>query len=100
MFSNRLEGCSYHILHDDALYEKKILLRHGCPRCSSLFFDRPKRRQRAALGGEQPWLHARGITAALDYADVSFDDLLMRSKQAAVGLILTSNHGQKNEETL
>ncbi len=63
---NRLEGCSLPILHD-ALYEKKILLRHGVSAVFLSFSDRPKRRLpdgAACPGGRtamdlHAWYHSR-----------------------------------------
>lgn len=97
---NRLEGCSLPILHD-ALYEKKILLQAWSVRGVPLVFptDRSGVFLTALLAqeGEQPWIYTRGITAALDYMQMSFDDLLMRTKQAAGYL---NSHTVRSKETL
>lgn len=80
---NRLEGCSLPILHDACARKDTVQAWsvRGVPR----FSDRPKPRLpdgAAFPGGEQPWIYTQ-VTAALDYMQMSFDDLLMRTKQAA-----------------
>lgn len=83
---NRLEGCSLPMLHN-ALYHDKTLLQawsfRGAPfvfpTVESDIFLSPL----IASAGEQPWIYTRGITGALEFLAMSFDDLLFRTKEAA-----------------
>ena len=86
---NRLEGCTLNLLHD-ALYQSKTLIQawgyRGVPvvfpTAESDIFLSPL----IASEGEQPWIYTRGITMALDFLQLSFDDLLARTKEAAAYL--------------
>lgn len=97
---NRLKGCTLPILHD-ALYEKKILLQAWSVRGAPVVFPTEQSgvflTALLAQEGEQPWIYTRGITAALDYVQMSFDDLLMRTKQAAAYL---DSHTVRSKESL
>lgn len=82
---NRLDGCSMAALHD-ALCRKKTLLQAWSyrgvpaifPTAQSDVFLTPL----IARAGEEPWIYTRGITGALDYLQMTFDDLLVRLKKA------------------
>ncbi len=82
---NRIEGCALPLLHR-ALYEEKTLLQawsyRGVPvvfptNQSDIFLS-----PLAARQGEEPWIYTRGITLALDYLGLSFDELLPLVKEA------------------
>ena len=83
---NRVEDCTMHVL-EDALYKEKTLLQAWSyrgvpvvfPTAESDVFLSPLIAQK----GEEPWVYTRGITGALDYLQMPFDDLLFRVKKAA-----------------
>lgn len=97
---NRLEGCTLNLLHD-ALYQSKTLIQawgyRGVPvvfpTAESDIFLTPL----IASKGEQPWIYTRGITMALDFLQLSFDDLLARTKEAAAHL---DTHTIQSKEAL
>jgi len=97
---NRLEGCTLPILHE-ALYEQKGLLQAWSYRGVPVVF--PAEQSDIFLtalisqDGEWPWIYTRGITGALDYLQMPFDDLLLRTKEAAKYL---DSHTIKSKETL
>jgi len=97
---NRLDGCTLQALND-ALYGKKTLLQawgfRGVPvvfptEQSGIFLT-----PLIAREGEQPWIYTLGITGALDYLQMTFDDLLSRIK---VAIQYLDNHTIKSKETL
>ncbi|MEE0807623.1 MAG: crosslink repair DNA glycosylase YcaQ family protein, partial [Acutalibacteraceae bacterium] len=69
---NRVEGCTLQAAQD-ALYREKRLLQAWSVRGAPI----------AAAAGETPWIYTRGITAALDFLGMAFDDLLPLVLQAA-----------------
>lgn len=96
----RLEGCTLKGL-EAALYERKELIqawgRRGVPvifptEQSDVFLS-----PLAAKKGEQPWIYTRGITAALDYMGMSFEELLPLVTAAAGYL---DRHTVKSKELL
>lgn len=97
---NRIEGCTLDLLHD-ALYQKKTLLQAWSyrgvpvvfPTAESDIFLTPL----IAAEGEQPWIYTRGITLALDFLQLSFEDLLDRMKEAIKYLDF---HTVQSKETL
>lgn len=97
---NRLEGCTLDLLHD-ALYQRKTLIQawgyRGVPvvfpTAESDIFLTPL----IASREEQPWIYTRGITMALDFLQMSFDDLLARTKEAAAYL---DTHTIQSKEAL
>lgn len=97
---HRLEGCTLQGLNA-ALYEKKELLqawgRRGVPVVfptgQSDIFLTPL----TAQEGEEPWIYTRGITGALEFLGMQFDELLALVKKAAVYL---DNHTVKSKELL
>ena len=97
---NRLDGCTLQALHD-ALYHKKTLLQAWSYRGVPVVFPTEQSdiflTPLIAREGEQPWIYTQGITGALDYLQMSFDDLLSRMKKAIKYL---DNHTVKSKETL
>lgn len=97
---NRLDGCTLQVLND-ALYNKKILLQAWSYRGVPVVFPTEQSdiflTPLIAQEGEQPWIYTLGITGALDYLQMSFDDLLSRIKNAIKYL---DNHIIKSKETL
>lgn len=97
---NRLEGCNLQILND-ALYKQKNLLQAWSYRGVPVVF--PTEQSDVFLTalisqeGEQPWIYTRGITGALDFVQMPFDDLLMRVKEAAKYL---DSHTIRSKEAL
>lgn len=97
---NRLEGCTLDFLQD-ALYQDKTLIQawgyRGVPvvfpTAESDIFLSPL----IASEGEQPWIYTRGITMALNFLQMSFDDLLARTKEAAAYL---DTHTIQSKEAL
>lgn len=85
----RLEGCSLAALHD-ALYEDKTLLQAWSYRGAPVVF--PTEQSDVFLTallcekGETPWIYTQGVSAALDFLQMSFDDLLSRTRKAAACL--------------
>lgn len=97
---NRIEGCTLSLLND-ALYKEKSLLQawsfRGAPVVfptnQSAIFLSPL----SAKEGEKPWIYTQGITSALDFVQISFDDLLLRTKEAVRYL---DYHTVKSKESL
>ncbi|WP_419505124.1 winged helix DNA-binding domain-containing protein [Allofournierella sp.] len=97
---NRLQGCTLQSLQD-ALYRHKRLVQAWSyrgvpavfPTAESDVFLSPL----AALPGEEPWIYTRGVTAALDFAQLSFGELLPLVKKAAAFL---NGHTVKSKEEL
>lgn len=97
---NRLEGCTLNMLHE-LLYEKKQLLQawsyRGVPVVfptgqSDVFLTALISRQ-----GEEPWIYTQGITLALDFLQMEFEELLILVKEAAAYL---DEHTIQSKETL
>ncbi len=97
---NRLEGCTLPILRE-ALYEQKSLLQAWSYRGVPVVFPTGQSdiflTALISQDGEWPWIYTRGITGALDYLQISFDDLLLRTKEAAKHL---DSHIIISKETL
>jgi len=97
---NRLDGCTLHALKD-ALYSEKTLLQAWSYRGVPVVFPTEQGdiflTPLIAQEGEQPWIYTPGITGALDYLQMPFDDLLSRTKEAIQYL---DNHTIKSKETL
>ena len=97
---NRLENCTLAGLQK-ALYQQKNLLQAWSyrgvpvvfPTCEWCVFLEPL----AAQEGEAPWIYTRGLTAALDFLQMTFDDLLPLVMNAAKYL---DNHVLVSKETL
>lgn len=74
---NRLAGCTTAFLRD-ALYEEKTLLQAWSYRGAPVVFPLSQSdiflTALIAQEGEQPWIYTRGITGALEYLGISFDD--------------------------
>ena len=87
----RLEGCSLPLLRD-ALYRDRALLQAWSIRGVPLVFPAGESgvflSPLLAREGECPWIYTRGITAALDFVGMSFDEAHARVREAArfVGL--------------
>lgn len=83
---NRVEGCTLQAAQD-ALYCEKRLLQAWSVRGAPLVFPAAESgvflAPLAAAAGETPWIYTRGITAALDFLGMAFDDLLPLVLQAA-----------------
>lgn len=82
----RLEGCTLQALQD-ALYREKRLLQawsfRGAPvvfptRDSGVFLT-----PLVAREGEDPWIYTRGISGALEFLGMTFEELLPRVRTAA-----------------
>ena len=97
---NRLEGCTSSIL-SEALYEQKSLLQAWSYRGVPVVFPAVQSdiflTALISQDGEWPWIYTLGITGALDYLQISFDDLLLRTKEAAKHL---DSHTIISKETL
>lgn len=97
---NRLEGCTLSLLHK-TLYEEKSLLQAWSFRGAPVVF--PTAQSSVFLTAliprdkEQPWIYTRGISAALEHIQMSFDDLLLYLKRAARHL---DHHTIKSKEAL
>ena len=97
---NRLDGCALPALRD-ALYEQKSLLQAWSYRGAPVVF--PSAQSDIFLTallsreGESPWIYTQGITGALHYLHMAFDDLLPRAKEAAAHL---DSHTVKSKEAL
>lgn len=83
---NRVEGCTLQAAQD-ALYREKRLLQAWSVRGAPLVFPAAESgvflAPLAAAAGETPWIYTRGITAALDFLGMAFDDLLPLVLRAA-----------------
>lgn len=97
---NRLEGITLRELQE-ALYEKKSLLQAWSFRGAPVVFPTEQREvfltTLIAREGEQPWIYTLGISGALEFLQMSFDDLLERTKDAAKYL---DSHTIKSKELL
>lgn len=96
----RVKCCSISALHD-ALYNKKTLLQAWSYRGTPVVFPTEESgiflTPLIAREGEWPWIYTRGITGALDHLNMSFDDVLLRAKKAALYL---DDHTIKSKEGL
>lgn len=96
----RIKGCTLQSLHT-SLYEKRELVqawgRRGVPvvfpTAQSEIFLTPL----VAREGEEPWIYTRGITGALDFLGMRFEDLLPLVKKAAAYL---DKHTVRSKELL
>ena len=83
---NRLKGCTLQGLHD-ALYKEKSLLQAWSYRGAPVVFPTAQSdvflTALLAQAGEQPWIYTLGVSGALDFLQMPFDDLLARTKEAA-----------------
>ena len=97
---NRLSNCSLEALND-ALHSKKKLLQAWSYRGAPVVFPTEQSdvflTSLIAQDGELPWIYTRGITGALDYLQMSFDDVLARLKKAITYL---DGHTIKSKEIL
>lgn len=97
---NRLEGCRLKELHT-ALYEQKSLLQAWSLRGAPVVFPTAQSdvflTPLMAEEGEQPWIYTAGITGALDFLQLPFDELLVRTREAAEYL---DSHIIKSKELL
>ncbi|MDR2933542.1 MAG: winged helix DNA-binding domain-containing protein, partial [Oscillospiraceae bacterium] len=97
---NRVEDCTLYALND-ALYNQKTLLQAWSYRGVPVIFPTDQSdiflKPFIAREGEQPWVYTRGITGALDYLQMSFDDLLRRVKNA---ILYLDDHVVKSKEVL
>lgn len=97
---NRLDGCTLQAL-DDAINREKTLLQAWSyrgvpvvfPTGQSAVFLTPL----IAREGERPWIYTQGITGALDYLQMTFDEVLVLLKKA-IGYLDT--HTVKSKEAL
>lgn len=96
----RLEGCTLNKLKD-ALYRDKSLLQAWSFRGAPVIFPAAHSgvflTALLAREGEQPWIYTMGIAGALDYMQMSFDDLFFRTKEAIRYL---DSHTIKSKEAL
>ncbi len=80
----RLEGCSLPLLRD-ALYRDRALLQAWSIRGVPLVFPAGESgvflSPLLAREGECPWIYTRGITAALDFVGMSFDEAHTRVRE-------------------
>lgn len=96
----RLDGCSLSLLHH-ALHVQKSLLQAWSYRGVPVVF--PTEQSAVFLtalipqAGEWPWIYTLGVTGALDYLHMPFDDLLARTKKAARYL---DSHTVRRKEAL
>ncbi len=97
---NRLSNCSRQAL-DDALHNQKTLLQAWSYRGAPVVFPTEQSdvflTPLIAHDGELPWIYTKGITGALDYLQLSFDDVLERLKKAIAYL---DDHTIKSKEML
>ena len=86
---NRISTCTLQAL-ENALYSEKSLLQAWSFRGAPMVFPTVESAvflsALAAQPGEQPWIYTRGLSAALDYLDMSFDPLLSLVREAAAYL--------------
>lgn len=86
---NRVEGCTLSLLHH-SLYEEKTLLQAWSFRGAPVVFPTDESdvflTPLIARADERPWIYTLGLPAALAHMQMSFDDLLARTKEAAVYL--------------
>lgn len=97
---NRLEGCTRAVL-SEALYGQKTLLQAWSYRGAPVVFPTEQSdvflTSLVARAGEDPWIYTLGITGALEYLRMPFDDLLDRTKKAAAYL---DEHTVRSKEAL
>lgn len=97
---NRLDGCTTDAL-DNALYSEKTLLQAWSYRGVPVVFPTGQSdvflTPLIAQKNEQPWIYTLGISGALEYLQMPFDDLLLRTKKAALYL---DSHTIKSKEAL
>lgn len=97
---NRVEGCTLKALHH-ALYVEKSLLQAWSFRGAPVVFPADQRdiflAPMIAQDGEEPWIYTRGISLALDYLQMSFEELLPYVKRAVAYL---DSHTVKSKESL
>lgn len=97
---NRLKGCTPDLLQD-ALYRDKTLLQAWSFRGAPVIFPTEESdvflTPLTAQEGEYPWIYTRGISGALDFMQMSFEDLLTRTKEAVRYL---DSHTIKSKEAL
>ncbi|WP_195267572.1 winged helix DNA-binding domain-containing protein [Eubacterium sp. 1001713B170207_170306_E7] len=83
---NRLEGCTLEEVQK-ALYLEKSLVQAWSFRGAPVVFPTAQSAvfltALRAQEGEEPWIYTRGITAALDFLQLPFEDLLKRTEKAA-----------------
>ena len=96
----RLEGCTLGLLQD-ALYRDRRLLQAWSFRGAPVVFPTDQSgvflSALAAREGEQPWIYTMGIAGALDFLQMSFEDLLLRLKKAIAYL---DSHTVRSKEAL
>lgn len=97
---NRMEGCALQMLQD-ALYKEKSLLQAWSYRGAPVVFPTEERdvflTALLAQEEEYPWIYTKGISAALDFLQMPFDELLQRTKEAIVYL---DDHTIRSKELL
>ena len=97
---NRVEGCTPPMLQQ-ALYERKSLLQAWSFRGAPVVFPTGQSgvflTALLARDGEQPWIYTLGISGALEFLQMSFDDLLQRTRAAAGYL---DSHVVKSKQAL
>ncbi|MGI6069014.1 MAG: winged helix DNA-binding domain-containing protein [Blautia sp.] len=97
---HRIRGCTFPLLQK-ALYEEKSLVQAWSFRGAPVIFPTAESdiflNALTAETGEQPWIYTKGISAALEYLQMPFEDLLERTKKAALYL---DHHVIKSKETL
>ena len=97
---NRLDGCTLQSLNE-ALYNSKTLLQAWSYRGVPVVFPTEQSdiflTPLIAQEGEQPWIYTLGVTGALDYLHMPFDDLLPHIKKAIQYL---DSHTIKSKESL
>ena len=95
----RVENCSIEKLQVE-LYERKTLVQAWSYRGVPVIFPTAQSHQflTALLPFDQePWIYTRGITLALDYLQLSFDELLAYLKEA---ILYLDDHTIKSKELL
>jgi len=97
---NRLNGCTLQALKD-ALYNKKTLIQAWSYRGVPVVFPTEQSdiflTPLIAQEGERPWIYTLGITGALDFMQMAFDDLLAMVKEAVLYL---DRHTVQSKEAL
>lgn len=96
----RLNDCSLSALRS-ALYEEKSLLQAWSYRGAPVVFPTEQSdvflTALCAKSDEMPWIYTRGVSAALDFLQMPYDDLLRRTQNAAAFL---DSHTILSKETL
>ncbi len=97
---HRLEHCTLPVLHK-ALYQDKCLLQawsfRGAPVVFPTALSDVFLTPLIAEEGEQPWIYTAGISGALDFLQMPFDELLIRLKEVITYL---DSHSIKSKEAL